>query len=281
MTDTIGAPAAAAKVRASWKLIPHSACPAPIKRLGGRAAVGQDLEVDAGIAVPAVRRLPRRSPVWFVFGVQSSASRTVPSGACEADAAGEADGAADGDAGRADGDRRCPTASPPASRPGFPRRGPHDAAMSATPKAAASNRFMRSSAGWMVIEAPVATEHAKRRLQGSGDGVNESTGLLPSPVLAGSGSAGLWRLPHSQRTRRSPEAVFGCRPMVHRPDGPGLQDGWPMTSWMPPVRVDVGMNPYPREVPDEALVHPRRRSGIAPVGRRPCRARGRPDGRTW
>jgi hypothetical protein len=42
----------------------------------------------------------------------------------------------------------------------------------------------------------------------SGDGVNESTGLLPSPVLAGSGSAGLWQSPHSQRTKRSPEAVF-------------------------------------------------------------------------
>src|SRR3954451_12746411 len=50
----------------------------------------------------------------------------------------------------------------------------------------------------------------------SGDGVNESTGLLPSPVLAGSGSAGLWLSPHSQRTRRSPEAVFGCAWMVHR-----------------------------------------------------------------
>src|SRR3954453_9854783 len=50
----------------------------------------------------------------------------------------------------------------------------------------------------------------------SGDGVNESTRLLPSPVLAGSGSAGLWLSPHSQRTRRSPEAVFGCAWMVHR-----------------------------------------------------------------
>ena len=35
-------------------------------------------------------------------------------------------------------------------------------------------------------------------------------GLLPSPVRAGSGSAGKWRMPHSQRSTRSPEAVFGC-----------------------------------------------------------------------
>ena len=34
MTDTIGAPAATAKVSASWKLIPHSAWPARDERLG-------------------------------------------------------------------------------------------------------------------------------------------------------------------------------------------------------------------------------------------------------
>ena len=59
-------------------------------------------------------------------------------------------------------------------------------------------------------------EHEKRRHRGfTGTASTESTGLLPSPVLAGSGSAGLWRSPHSQRTRRSPEAVFGCAAMVH------------------------------------------------------------------
>ena len=34
MTETIGAPAAAAKVRASWKLMPHSAWPAAISASG-------------------------------------------------------------------------------------------------------------------------------------------------------------------------------------------------------------------------------------------------------
>ena len=34
MTETIGAPAAAAKVSASWKLIPHSAWPAAISASG-------------------------------------------------------------------------------------------------------------------------------------------------------------------------------------------------------------------------------------------------------
>jgi hypothetical protein len=32
-------------------------------------------------------------------------------------------------------------------------------------------------------------------------------GLLPSPALTGSGSAGLWPSPHSQRGSRSPEAL--------------------------------------------------------------------------
>jgi hypothetical protein len=36
--------------------------------------------------------------VWFVFGVQSSAKRTVPSGVTDADGAALADATADGDA---------------------------------------------------------------------------------------------------------------------------------------------------------------------------------------
>ena len=55
MTDTIGAPAATANVSESWKLIPHSACPAPTSASGAVRAVREDPEVDAGIAVPAVR----------------------------------------------------------------------------------------------------------------------------------------------------------------------------------------------------------------------------------
>ena len=139
-----------------------------------------------------------KKPVWFVFGVQSSARRTVPS---------------------AVGGRRCRRGRPWPERQwtagdedgpadGVVAAGPHEAARSAT-NAAARNRLMRSSghgsASWTPCRARNETPSPK-----NGDGVNESTGLLPSPVLAGSGSAGLWRRPHSQRARRSPEAVFGC-----------------------------------------------------------------------
>ena len=62
-----------------------------------------------------------------------------------------------------------------------------------------------------------------------GDGVNESTGLLPSPVRAGSGSAGLWRWPHSQRTMRSPEAVFGCGRWYTVRPALTFGTSWPMT----------------------------------------------------
>ena len=40
MTDTIGAPAATAKVIESWKLIPHSACPAPTSASGAVVPYG-------------------------------------------------------------------------------------------------------------------------------------------------------------------------------------------------------------------------------------------------
>ena len=105
MTDTTGAPAAAANVSASWKLIPHSAWPAAISASGAVRAVRQDLEVDAGVARTSRSRRATKKPVWFVFGVQSSASRTVPSGAAAPTAT--ADGTADGLAGgRRSGRRR-------------------------------------------------------------------------------------------------------------------------------------------------------------------------------
>ncbi len=50
ITETTGAPAAAANVSASWKLIPHSAWPAAISASGVGGGVRQDLEVDAGVA---------------------------------------------------------------------------------------------------------------------------------------------------------------------------------------------------------------------------------------
>ena len=41
MTETIGAPAATAKVSASWKLIPHSAWPAAMSASGVVLAYGR------------------------------------------------------------------------------------------------------------------------------------------------------------------------------------------------------------------------------------------------
>jgi hypothetical protein len=41
ITETIGVPALAAKVRASWKLIPHSAWPAPMSLSGAVVPYGR------------------------------------------------------------------------------------------------------------------------------------------------------------------------------------------------------------------------------------------------
>ena len=80
---------AAAKVMASWKLIPHSAWPAAISVSGVALAYGRICR-----STPASAYQPfacaTKNPVWLVFGVQSSASRTVPAGAGDAEA--DADG---------------------------------------------------------------------------------------------------------------------------------------------------------------------------------------------
>ena len=64
-------------------------------------------------------------------------------------------------------------------------------------------------------------EKQQRRLRGPGT-ASTRAGLLPSPVRTGSGSAGLWSEPHSQRIRRSPEAIFSCRASLHRVDRIGV-----------------------------------------------------------
>ena len=124
MTDTIGAPLAEANVRASWKLMPHSAWPAVMSASGVDRAIRQDLEVDAGRVVPAVRP-GDEEPVWFVFGVQSRARRTVPSGPVEADGTGDAAadalwGGTAGDGNDVEGD-----AVPPALQPALTTMAAH------------------------------------------------------------------------------------------------------------------------------------------------------------
>ena len=62
-----------------------------------------------------------------------------------------------------------------------------------------------------MMSEPPRSSPTRIAVTGLRDGVVViDAGLLPSPVRAGSGSAGLWPSPHSQRSRRSPEAVFGC-----------------------------------------------------------------------
>ena len=177
------------------------------QRLGRGRAVRQDLEVDAGVGVPAVRL---RDVDPRVVRVRRPVER-------------EADRAERRRRRRGDGDGRGRRASTvPATAPRSKARPTRPAPLHpATTRIATSRRAHRNR--WkdrmsVDIRSPSSMENAVT--SDSGDGVNESTGLLPSPVLAGSGSAGLWRSPHSQRTRRSPEAVFGCGAMVHRPSGP-------------------------------------------------------------
>ena len=92
MTDTSGAPAAAANVIASWKLIPHSAWPAAMSASGVALEYGRIWR-----STPASRyqsfASATKNPVWLVFGVQSRARRTGRAGPADADADGDADGA--------------------------------------------------------------------------------------------------------------------------------------------------------------------------------------------
>src|SRR3954463_1259696 len=94
MTDLIFRPAATANVRESWKLIPHSAWCAPSSVSGVVLLYGRTRSVIA-----ASRYQPScwatKNPGWSVFGVQSSASRTV-AGCADADGTAEPEAEGDG-----------------------------------------------------------------------------------------------------------------------------------------------------------------------------------------
>ena len=159
--------------------------------LGGRAGVGQDLEVDAGLVVPAIRLGDVDAGVVGVRRpVEGETDLPERSGLARR-------------RGRSRRLERRSTASPSMSVKGWPRR----------------DRTRRPRRRWRVlrqgcascVRAPRSTRRCtKRRLRKNGDGVNKSKGLLPSPVLAGSGSAGLWPWPHSQRTR-APRRRYSVR----------------------------------------------------------------------
>ena len=167
------------------------------QRLGRRRAVGQDLEVDAGVGVPAVRLGDVEPGVVRVRRpVEGEADRRGPAGV-------------DGRRRRRRGSRtRATAAGAGAARSSGEVGVPPDA--DRRRRRRARRRGERGSGATDRWWSRRLRRETRNAVSGHGDGVNESTGLLPSPVLAGSGSAGLWRLPHSQRTRRSPEAVFGC-----------------------------------------------------------------------
>lgn len=103
MTDLIGAPAAAAKVRLSWKLIPQSACPAVSRVSGAVSVYGITLRPTDDDAYQPLSCATKK-PVWFVFGVQSSANRTISTGGLVPGGTAEGKGPAvdDGDAGDVD-----------------------------------------------------------------------------------------------------------------------------------------------------------------------------------
>src|SRR3954454_4751444 len=92
MTLRIGAPAATANVSESWKLMPQSAWPAARSVSGVVPPYGRTSSSRPASAYQCFASATYK-PVWFVFGVQSSASRTLTGAP-----------AADGDAGATAGD---------------------------------------------------------------------------------------------------------------------------------------------------------------------------------
>ena len=250
MTDTIGAPAAAANVSESWKLMPHSAWPAAMSASGVVVAVRQDLEVDAGVVVPALRLARRRTRCG-----SCSASSRARAGRCPSGRRPTRDGAARRATARSgDAERRRRRPAARGLRRASPHAAAHEVATSTTREAARAAVHGVSAVDWTSRSPSNRTR--KRRPRVPGTASTSRSGLLPSPVRAGSGSAGLWRLPHSQRTRRSPEAVFGCRPMVHRPVGPpASRAARPMTTPVGKVTLDVSkcVHMRPRRYPMRRL----------------------------
>src|SRR3954466_15585177 len=75
ITLLIGSPPATAKVRASWNEIPQSAWPEPISVSGALLPYGSTWSSTPASAYQPLACATKK-PVWSVFGVQSSASRT-------------------------------------------------------------------------------------------------------------------------------------------------------------------------------------------------------------
>ena len=207
-------PAATANVSASWKLMPHSAWSRGEDRLGRRRC--------RTAAPRAPRRHPRTSP--------SPARRRTRVVRVRASSRGRG-----GPGRRAGGrDRRRPTDAAPrptgrssgrgAGDGGRPRSTGRAAGRRPEPHAATTRRERGEEGGaratrrdWRWSRWLGSPERQDRRPRMPGTASNRA-GLLPTPVRTGSGSAGLWRAPHSQRVTRSPEADMRLSSAsLHRP----------------------------------------------------------------
>ena len=206
---TIGAPAAAANVSASWKLIPHSAWPAARSASGAVLPYGQHLEVDRrhrayqpfglGDVEPGVVRVRRP-----VEGQPDGRRRRRPDGdggRPRRRRRGRAGGAED------DGGRR------PASRRRPRRR-----------RTARRQRARRGGVG-MDCAGPrdgsrpaLEHENAASGCRGRRQRVDGPASFAGTSRIRFRGSVAIATL---SAHGRSPEAVFGCGAMVHRPIGPG------------------------------------------------------------
>jgi hypothetical protein len=171
--------------------------------------------------------------VWFVFGVQSSARRTVSGGAEGAEEAADGDGATDGapevegsalgddwsdevgptDAPGADGE--AVDAGDAAGEAGVmplwvgPRAPLHAPKPTADTATNATNDLVaprRMKVTLTVFDSPPMT---RKRRSGKRGTAASRLGLLPSLVLARSGSAGQWRRPEGRFHTLSARALPG------------------------------------------------------------------------
>ena len=178
----MSAPLATANVIESWKLIPHSAWWAARSVSGASVAYGRILNSMPAWSYQPFARATKK-PVWSVFGVQSSARRTVARGPVgrlgdATSAGGDGDTAAADGLADSDDDDPVGADEPPASLA--------QPANKATTRTADAN---------FTTDIDFTTAHfcSKRKHRpGYRDGGSESMGLLPSLVRARSGSAGLW-----------------------------------------------------------------------------------------
>ena len=196
-------------------------------RLGRRAAVGQDLEVDAGVGVPALGvRDVEPGVVRVGRPVEREADRSWARRPTARRQPRAPDGAAvRGGRGRRRGRRRA------AARGGDEQRRWRRGRGCGVGCCTSASGLL----GWAREPGP-----GRQRSPPPEPGTASTrAGLLPTPVRTGSGSAGLWSEPHSQRIRRSPEAIFSCR---RESTPPAPADRPPATSGAsaPEPRDDLG-----------------------------------------